>query len=542
MNTNTQKNPPRSPFTTYLSGSARETELRIRSIFQWKKKRPPAALMLLVLAAVLLCGNLAACQTESSSGGDVSGPLSQESVWNTLTKAMADSIAVLDHRESLVYTMLSSSYHGEWTLAALSVTDFYPHYVLGIGAVGSDGQLAGSAPFTAVAYGGMPHVTTFQKDGDDYLLYTCNGMSQGLSWGEAGLIRFDGADLTWVWPVEGDIRDAGSQAFADYQTYWEEHLALMAPGGVDVFSFDPGYGPYSGSPQQWVAGHNELFYHAAEETLPTPVYYQVRTWLEEYTRDKDNPWDAINTSASWCVVSLKPADGVYRDKNFAGESVYLLTAQADSDSALYFGAALLFDHDAGAVTGVLQHVLGDYDTVAGRLAEYSGDAGWSPAPVTSLPIPGGEGLELEFCSGAGAWQTDLTLNQDGSFTGVYEDADVDVHYVCSFRGRFGGFQSLSGDTYAMTLEELELTTGRPVGEEWQEGDILYISADPYGLEDGTEFLFYTPEVSTAQLPEEFLLWVNADEKTQLLTDDRPLGRYGLYNETMGYGFFTYEER
>lgn len=541
MNTNTQKHPPRSPFTTYLSGSARETELRIRSIFQWKKKRPPAALMILVLAAVLLCGNLAACQTESAPGGDASGPLDEQSVWNILAESMSDNIAALDDHESLGCTILASIPHGEQTLAAISVTDYYHNCFLGIGAVSGDGQLVGTSFITGTE-GGLPHVTTFQKDGDDYLLYTCNGMSQGYAYGEAGLIRFDGADLTWVWPVEGDVRDAGSQAFADYQAYWEEHLALMAPGGVDVFGENPDYGPYSGSPQQWTVEHNELFYPTAEEALPTPVYYQVRTWLEEYTRDKDNPWNAINTSASWCVVSLEPADGVYRDKNFAGESVYLLTAQADSDSALYFGVALLFDHGAGAVTGVLQHVLGDYDTVAGKLAEYSGDVSWSPAPAASLPIPDGESLELEFCSGAGAWQTDLTLSQDGSFTGIYEDADMNVHYVCSFRGRFGSFRSLTGDTYAMTLEELELTTGHPVGEEWREGDILYISADPYGLESGTEFLFYTPEVSTARLPQAFLLWVNADEKTQLLTGGLPLGRYGLYNETMEYGFFTYAER
>ena len=31
---------PRSPFSTPLSGSARETEDRIRNIFQYKKKRP----------------------------------------------------------------------------------------------------------------------------------------------------------------------------------------------------------------------------------------------------------------------------------------------------------------------------------------------------------------------------------------------------------------------------------------------------------------------------------------------------------------------
>jgi len=60
---------PRSPFTTRLSGSARETELRIRSIFQWKKKRPPAALMALMLALILSCGGLASCQIRASDTG-----------------------------------------------------------------------------------------------------------------------------------------------------------------------------------------------------------------------------------------------------------------------------------------------------------------------------------------------------------------------------------------------------------------------------------------------------------------------------------------
>ena len=58
----TSHSPPRSPLSTRLSGSARETELRIRSIFQWKKKRPPVLLMALVGAAILLCGSLVSCQ------------------------------------------------------------------------------------------------------------------------------------------------------------------------------------------------------------------------------------------------------------------------------------------------------------------------------------------------------------------------------------------------------------------------------------------------------------------------------------------------
>ena len=46
---------PRSPSTTPLSGSARETELRIRSIFQWNRQRPPLwAMVLIGLAGVMI--------------------------------------------------------------------------------------------------------------------------------------------------------------------------------------------------------------------------------------------------------------------------------------------------------------------------------------------------------------------------------------------------------------------------------------------------------------------------------------------------------
>ena len=58
---------PRSPFTTPLSGSARETELRIRSIFRWKKQRPPLWAMVLIAALTLSCGGLVSCQAEPAA-------------------------------------------------------------------------------------------------------------------------------------------------------------------------------------------------------------------------------------------------------------------------------------------------------------------------------------------------------------------------------------------------------------------------------------------------------------------------------------------
>ena len=58
--------PPRSPFATSLSGSARETELRLRSIFQWKKRRPPALLLILTGTLILLCSSLVSCQAKAA--------------------------------------------------------------------------------------------------------------------------------------------------------------------------------------------------------------------------------------------------------------------------------------------------------------------------------------------------------------------------------------------------------------------------------------------------------------------------------------------
>lgn len=61
---------PNTPFSTCLSGSAKETELRLRSIFQWKKKRPPMMLIILVAVILLLCFGLFSCVAEEPQPED----------------------------------------------------------------------------------------------------------------------------------------------------------------------------------------------------------------------------------------------------------------------------------------------------------------------------------------------------------------------------------------------------------------------------------------------------------------------------------------
>lgn len=62
-----------TPFSTHLSRSAKETELRLRSIFQWKKERPPMLLLVLVLVIALNCGGLVACRHEPAPNGEGNG-------------------------------------------------------------------------------------------------------------------------------------------------------------------------------------------------------------------------------------------------------------------------------------------------------------------------------------------------------------------------------------------------------------------------------------------------------------------------------------
>ena len=70
-------NLPRSPFSTPLSRAAKETELRLRNLFQWKKQRPPLPYLALMAAAVLMCGGLVSCQAEEPAAPDLSALLGQ---------------------------------------------------------------------------------------------------------------------------------------------------------------------------------------------------------------------------------------------------------------------------------------------------------------------------------------------------------------------------------------------------------------------------------------------------------------------------------
>lgn len=187
-------------------------------------------------------------------------------------------------------------------------------------------------------------------------------------------------------------------------------------------------------------------------------------------------------------------------------------------------------------------------------------------------------MKLMFCSGAGAWDTLLTLHPDGSFEGDYHDADMgdtgegyqSTEYVCRFHGRFGGINQVTNASWSLTLEELTLDTGHPIGKEWIETvsttdgsyNQRYISSVPYGfdtadsepLEPGAQFMLYTPEAKgcrptdelygmymnnpdTDSIMYQFCGWMPSTKKIGAWGPDTRLGYYGLCSMETGHGFF-----
>ena len=161
-------------------------------------------------------------------------------------------------------------------------------------------------------------------------------------------------------------------------------------------------------------------------------------------------------------------------------------------------------------------------------------------------LPIGESLDMLFATGAGAWGTNICLNADGTFTGIYHDSEMgmtgeDYHMTVvesDFWGSFTEIEKIEDYAYSMKLDKLE--TRMPVGketiEQWNDGTrVRMLYEDAFGIAGGEEFILYLPAAPVEELDEEFLWWnpAKADE-------DGLLGRYGLYNINESAGFFTFE--
>lgn len=120
----------------------------------------------------------------------------------------------------------------------------------------------------------------------------------------------------------------------------------------------------------------------------------------------------------------------------------------------------------------------------------------------------------QFLSGAGGWRTELYLNEDGSFTGLFIDGELGsadpekypqgTTYRCEFTGSFTEPKKVGEYVYSVHVQSLEYDAP---GTEAIEDGMRYITAEPYGLDDVDEILIYLPGYPVSELPEAFYSWI-----------------------------------
>lgn len=345
---------PRTPFSTPLSGSARETELRIRNIMSGPKKRPPVLFLALVFSVCIFCGNLVSCQVKETEGAQPGGSSSQEvqgapadlgglpadGAEEALLQALCQASGGAEPVQSPSARLLDYVQTDDLILGAALVEDHLENTLL-LGVMDRETRALTGPVFRYAVKNGFPNVVTvypklfnYNSEEGPWLLYTFNGQENGQYTGQAGLVCLDGKDLTWKWPAEGDVRDSDSPAGQAYRDFWTGHLAVAAPGGVDVYAVNPDFEWGGDEPWSiWQLDHNEAFWEAEETNLPMPIYFQSLSWLVGYTNDP----------GGWRVLSLKP--NRERADLEARMDCFTLTACMDNGTGA-FTTDLFFSYDS----------------------------------------------------------------------------------------------------------------------------------------------------------------------------------------------------
>lgn len=143
-----------------------------------------------------------------------------------------------------------------------------------------------------------------------------------------------------------------------------------------------------------------------------------------------------------------------------------------------------------------------------------------------------------FSSGAGAWGTELNLEDDGTFYGQYHDSNMgDIGdgypngtvYISNFSGKFAPPTKVNEYSYSTTIEYLNIERQ---GEEYIEDGVKYIVTDPYGIDGAGVIIFYMFGTPSEEMPQGFLDWLQPGD----LHPEGELLCYGLYNVNEEDGF------
>lgn len=153
-----------------------------------------------------------------------------------------------------------------------------------------------------------------------------------------------------------------------------------------------------------------------------------------------------------------------------------------------------------------------------------------------------------FSSGAGAWSTTLTIQEDGSFSGQYSDSDAGSYsdaypngtqYLCDFTGSFSQPVIVNENTFSVKVEEMKFAN-QPGTEEIM-NDVRVLYSECYGLAEGDELFISVPGTPLEDISEEYRNWLHfydlsSSEEVTLLP------YFALLNETQQTAFSSYDSR
>ena len=160
-----------------------------------------------------------------------------------------------------------------------------------------------------------------------------------------------------------------------------------------------------------------------------------------------------------------------------------------------------------------------------------------------------KGWRFCFESGAGAWETNLTIDEQGHFSGEYYDndpGDMGEGYEggtvgrCNFTGRFVDVVRTANGAYEATVKDL--TYEKEPGEEEIMGGTRYVYREAYGISGMEKVEIYLPGAKTAKLPKEYVDWIEdlhfgvSVSGQYYLNVPLELPFCGIYNPAMKYGF------
>lgn len=156
------------------------------------------------------------------------------------------------------------------------------------------------------------------------------------------------------------------------------------------------------------------------------------------------------------------------------------------------------------------------------------------------------GIEFCFSSGAGAWCTIMTIEEDGLFKGMYSDSNMGdsgdaypdgTRYCCNFKGQLSELTQIDELTY--TAELIDISYENAVGKEEYADNVRYVYSDAYGLDYAETLYFYLPGTSKENLSEECLSWISQEMHDDDYNPIDELDFVCLYNSKGEQAFYSY---